>query len=200
MDFRKATVVGTAFWLGLGFHNQWIFPDLLGDGFVGALVSNGMTSGAILAIVMTLFIDLTRPPRRRLRLARDPEALPQVDQLLRRFASDNRWDDAATMRLTASGEETLAILMQGEDEVTAGVPRRLSVSVRLEDGAAEVEFVTALEGENIEDWLACLGDLPTIPDEKEVSLRLLRHYASSVRHTKYDRLDVIVLSVDGPRS
>lgn len=68
-----------------------------------------------------------------------------MEQLLRLWALENRWDDAATMRLTASGEETLSILMQVEDEVTAGVPRRLSVSVRLEDGAAQVEFVTVLE-------------------------------------------------------
>ncbi len=200
LDFRKATVVGTAFWLGTGFQNQWIFPELLGDGFIGVLLGNGMTSGAIVAILMTLFMELTRPRRRRLQLALDSEAQPRVDQLLRRFASANRWDDAAAARLTAAGEETLAILLQEEDEVTAGRARRLSVSARMEDGAAAMEYITALEGENMEDRLSYLGDLPSIPDENEVSFRLLRHYASSVRHQKYHGVDIITVSVDGPRA
>ena len=200
LDFRKATVVGTAFWLGAGFQNQWIFPGLLGDGFVSVLLGNGMTSGAIVAILMTLFMELTRPRRRRLQLALDSEAQPRIDELLRRFASANRWDEAATARLTAAGEETLAILLQEDDEVTAGRARRLSVSARMEDGGAEMEFVTALEGDNMEDRLSYLGELPSIPDENEVSFRLLRHYASSVRHQKYHGVDIITVSVDGPRA
>ena len=195
VDFRKAAVVGTAFWLGAGFQNGWIFPELLGEGFVGILLGNGMTSGAIVAILMTMFMELTRPRRRRIQLALDGDAQPRVGELLSRFASQNRFDDDATTRLTAAGEETLAILMQEEDEVTAGQARRLSVSARMEDGEATVEFVTALEGENMEDRLSYLGDLPSVPDENEVSFRLLRHYASSVRHQKYHGIDIISVTV-----
>ena len=195
VDFRKAAVVGTAFWLGAGFQNQWIFPELLGDGFVGVLLGNGMTSGAIVAILMTLFMELTRPRRRRIQLALDDDAHAQVGELLSRFASQNRLDDDASTRLTAAGEETLAILMQEEDEVTAGQARRLSVAARMEDGEATVEFVTALEGANMEDRLSYLGELPSVPDENEVSFRLLRHYASSVRHQKYHGIDIITVTV-----
>ena len=35
LDHRKASVAGMAFWIGVGFQNGWIFPDLLGDGFPG---------------------------------------------------------------------------------------------------------------------------------------------------------------------
>ena len=35
MDHRKAAVVGVSFWLGVGFQNQWIFADQIGDGFLG---------------------------------------------------------------------------------------------------------------------------------------------------------------------
>ena len=199
VDFRKATVVGTAFWLGTAFQNQWIFPELLGEGFIGVLLGNGMTSGAIVAILMTLFMEMTRPRRRRIQLALDGEAQSRVDDFLRQFASRNRWDDTATARLTAAGEETLEILMQEDDDVTAGQARRLSVSARMEDGAAEMEFVTALEGDNMEDRLSYLGDLPSIPDENEVSFRLLRHYASSVQHHKYHGVDIVTVTVDGPR-
>ena len=52
----------------------------------------------------------------------------------------------------------------------------------------------------MEDSLSYLGELPSIPDENEVSFRLLRHYASSVQHQKYHGVDIITVSVDGPRS
>ena len=64
VDHRKAAVVGLAFWLGVGFQSQVIFPELLG-GFWGVLLGNGMTAGAIVAVIMMLFLDLTGPRRRR---------------------------------------------------------------------------------------------------------------------------------------
>ena len=36
------------------------------------------------------------------------------------------------------------------------------------------------------------------PLEREVSLRLLRHLASSVRHQQYRDMDVVTVSVKGP--
>ena len=69
----------------------------------------------------------------------------------------------------------------------------------MENGTAELEFVTSLEGENLEDHLAYLNELPPVPDEREVSYRLLWHYASSVRHQKYHGLDIITVQVEGSR-
>ena len=66
----------------------------------------------------------------------------------------------------------------------------------MEGRSAEVDFVTAMEGENLEDRLAYLSELPPVPDEREVSFRLLRHYASSVRHQKYHGVDIVTVSVE----
>ena len=196
VDHRKAIVVGVAFWVGVGFQNQAIFPDLLGEGFLGVLLGNGMTAGALVAIIMIVFTELTGPRRRRLEVALTIDSLPSITAFLQRFASRAGWTDAASGRLTSAGEETLTILLQEDDEVTAGAERRLSISARMEGHSAEVEFVTAVEGENLEDRLAYLSDLPPIPDEREVSFRLLRHYASSVRHQKYHGVDIVTVSVE----
>ncbi len=197
IDHRKAAVVGLAFWIGAGFQNQWIFPDLLGEGFLSVLLGNGMTSGAIVAIIAMVFLEATRPRRRRLHVALDGDALPKVEQFLMAFAAKINWNDASTERLTSVGEETLAVLRQESGAEAAG--RRLTVNARMESGTAELEFITFLEGENLEDQMANLNELPPVPDEHEVSFRLLWHYASSVRHQKYHGLDILTVTVEGAR-
>lgn len=193
VDHRKATVVGVAFWLGAGFQNGWIFGEMLGDGFLSVLLGNGMTSGAIAAVVMMAFLELTGPRRRKLEMPFDDEALSKLTEFLGQFASRARWNQEATDRLLLVGEETLNS-MTGDEEEGDG-RRRLMVKARLTGGGAELEFVSASEGENLEDQLTYLGEAPDIADDREISFRLLRHYASSVRHQKYHGVDVVTVEV-----
>ena len=198
VDHRTAAIVGLSFWIGAGFQSQLIFPDLLGDGFLGVLLGNGMTSGALVAIIMMVFMELTSPRRRRLQVALGMDALPQIDEFLRGFASKNRWNAASTDRLASAGEETLSILLQ-ESGDAAEHGRQLSISTQMNDRTAEMEFVTALEGANMEDQLAYLNEMPPAPDEREVSFRLLWHYAASVQHQKYHGVDIVTVTVDRQR-
>ena len=146
MDHRKATIARVTFWVGVGFQNGWIFADKMGDGFLGVLLGNGMTAGAIMAVLMMLFLEGTRPRHRRLTVPLEGESLGDVDAFLRRFAQRAGWNAASTDRLASAGEETLAVLLQEHHD--AETPLRLSVSARPEDRVAE------LEGENVEDHLA----------------------------------------------
>ena len=200
VDHRKAAVVGLAFWIGAGFQNQWIFPDLLGDGFLAVLLGNGMTAGAIVAILMMVFIEMTGPRRRRLEVPLDVQALPKMEKFLRGFASKRGWEADSTERLVLVGEETLSNLMsEAEDggESSGDQARRLIVIARPDGRGAELEFVSASGGENLEDRLAYLGETPDISDGREMSFRLLRHYASSVRHQKYHGVDIVTVNVEG---
>ena len=198
LDYQKALVAGLSFSIGVGLENQNIFADLLG-GMWGALLGNGMTAGALVAILMTLFIELTSPRRRRLEVELDMSALPKIDTFLRQLASRLGWDNASTERLRSAGEETLASLSSQEgDELEGDRARRLVVTARRDSGGVELEFASASEGENLEDRLSYLGETPDIPDGREISFRLLRHYASSVRHQKYHGVDIVTVSVTRP--
>ncbi|MDE0653844.1 MAG: hypothetical protein OXI26_09340 [bacterium] len=196
LTHRKAAVVGLSFWLGVGFQNQWIFPDILGDGFAGVLLANGMTAGTIVAVAMVVFMELTGSRRRRLRLPLNTAALPPLREFLQAFASRAQWSESATARLTSAGEEALAVLLQQTGDGSDAQPRRLVVTARSEGPSAVAEFVTVLGGQNMEDQLAYLSELPPAPDEREVSFRLLWHYASSVRHQKYHGVDIVEVTVD----
>ena len=194
LDHRKAAVVGISFWLGVGFQNQVIFADMLG-GTWGTLLGNGMTAGCLTAIVLTAFMELTAVRRRRLEVELATDSMPKIDEFLRAVAAKVGWDDAATERLRAAGEETLAILtQQAEDDATNG--RHLILTARPAEGTVELEFLATAAGENLEDRLAYLSEQPEIIDEHEISFRLLRHYAAAVRHQKYHDLDIIAVQVE----
>ena len=195
VDYRKATIIGLAFWIGTGFQNQAIFADQLGFE-LGTLLGNGMTAGSIVALVLTLFVELTSARRRRLKTDLDMASLPQIDEFLREFANKSGWDEAATQRLALVGEETLTNLLSQDDDDDSA-PRRLHIVARRDRGVAELEFLAASDEDNIEDHLAHLSEQrPEITDdERQISFRLLQHYASSVRHQKYHDLDIVTVHV-----
>ena len=195
LDHRKAAVVGLSFWIGVGFQNQVIFADLLG-GTWGTLLGNGMTAGGIAAIALTAFMELTAPRRRRLEVALAAEALPEIDALLQECAARVGWGETAAERLRSAGEETLAILLQQAGEDEAAEVRRLILTARLREGAMELEFSSASSAENLEDRLAYMSAQPELVDEREISFRLLRHYATSVRHQKYHDVDIVTVQVE----
>ena len=61
-----------------------------------------------------------------------------------------------------------------------------------------MEFIAVLDDENLEDRLAHLNEESHSVaglEEGEVSLRLLRHYASSVNHQKFHGLDIVTVQV-----
>ena len=146
VDHRKAAVVGIAFWLGVGFQNQVIFPSLLTGGFWGVLLGNGMTAGAITAILMMVFMELTGRRRQRLAAALDIEALPKLSAFLRSFGAKAGWDEASIdSRLVLVGEETLTSLLEEPENGAGG--RRLVVTAQKAASGVELEFVSAAAGE-----------------------------------------------------
>ena len=57
--------------------------------------------------------------------------------------------------------------------------------------------MAVFDEENIEDRIAYLSEEAEGVEDGEISLRLLRHYASSVHHQKYHGIDVVTVQVRG---
>ena len=198
LDRGKALTVGIAFSLGVGLDNQTIGTDLLGETW-GPLIDNGMLAGALAAVAMTRFVELTSRSRQaRLRVELRPSAVNEIDEFLHGFAAGIGWDDAASRRLRSAGEETLmSLLQQDEDHSVADSPS-LIVVARHRGATVEMEFLAVFDEQNLEDRLADLNEESQTSsgmEEGEVSLRLLRHYASSVHHQKFHGLDVVTVQV-----
>ena len=194
IDGRKAAVIGVSLWIGIGFQNQVILPDLL-TGTLGTLLSSGMTTGSVCVIALTLLMELTSKRSRRLNVAMNLSSLPEIDSFLQGFATSAGWNEASMNRLRSAGEETLLSLLSQDGESEQDAKKRLIVAARRADAAIEMEFVATTDGENLEDKLAYSNEQPEIQDGREISFRLLRHYASSVRHHKYHDIDIVTVQV-----
>ncbi len=200
LDYRKGLVTGLAFWIGTAFQLDWIFPEYF-QGPWSELLGNGMTVGGFTVIFLTLFVELTGPRRQRIRIALTVDAYPKIDVFLSEFAARRGWNEELTDRLRAVGEETLLILIQQREEGTAHDGRHLLLIAHSDGDAADLEFIAATDETNLEDQMALLSERAAdTPIEEEISLRLLSHYASSVRHQQYHDTDVVTVRVGPPVS
>ena len=199
LDHRQTLIAGLSFWIGAGCQYGILLPDLLSS-FAGGLLTSGLSAGGLTAILMTILLELTAGRRRRLEADLAVSSLPDLGAFVRRFASDTGWAPAMVDRLDAVAEETVLTLLQ-DDASPNTHARRLRVTAHREGGAAVLEFVAKSGDSNIEDRIAVLGDSsPGHPVDREVSLRLLRHLASEVRHRQYHDIDLVTVRVESPES
>ena len=193
LDYRKSLIVGFAFWVGLAFQFDMIYPELI-EGFWGDLMGHGMTAGGITVILLSGFLDLTGSRPRRLRSTLAIQSLPGIDAFLCDFAERMRCDESMTNRLRAVAEEAIHTLL-GDGE--ASRERDLLLVAKADGRSADLEFIAGGADENLEEQLAMLSEGVTdLPNEAETPLRLLRHYATSVRHQQYHDTDIVTFRVE----
>ena len=194
LDKNKGFIVGAAFLVGFSLQYGLIYPEFVSQ-FAGGLFRNGMTAGGLVAILLNLALSATGYRRYRMETELDMSVLPGIRSFLGDFASRSGWDAAMADRLDAVGEEALMTLIQ-QDEQGGRERRSLRLVVSREEDGAVLEFVVTPRGENIQDRLSMLPDVSDETSiEQEVSLRLLRHLASSVRHQQYHDTDIVTVNV-----
>ena len=200
---QKIVIAGVCFWIGAAFQfGLFTLPNL--GAVVGALLKSGITTGGFAAIMMILYLELTNPRRMRFQSRLHIDALPELNEFIARLANRCGWDAAMQERLSAFAEETLLTLaplnLEGDlEEEDAEQIGRLVVLASSEGPIADLEFIGGGNEENIEDQVRQLQQhAPESPVENEISLRLLRSFALSVRHQQYQGTDIIAVRVAPP--
>ncbi|MXY60442.1 MAG: hypothetical protein F4Y96_08480 [Chloroflexi bacterium] len=196
VDQRKATITGVSVVLGLSAASFGSFFE----GVAGHLAGNTIVVGGMAAIVMTMWTEASSFRARKLRIDLSHDSLPAVDDFLSLFADAHSWKEEGANRLRLVGEEVMLSLIDEEAGSGADAQKRqLVASIRPESGSAELEIVVAsddaIEG-NIENHMAYLGQEQELEDEELLSVRILRHYASSIHHRKYYGIDIVSCRVD----
>ena len=195
LDQRRTLVVALAFSIGVGVEYHGFFAHIFG-GTSAASLDTGMTVGAVVAVLMTFAIEVLGRRPMKLQGPLGTESLPGIHRMLRNLAARRGWDDAATDRLCSAGEETLQCLLESGSRQGSETAPRLKVNARGGATSVEMEFIAVFVEENLEDHLAYLDEQTDVFDDREMSFRLLRHHASSVRHQKFYGMDVVTVRVD----
>ena len=158
-----------------------------------------MVAGVLAAVLMTVVLEIVGSRERRLDTTLDAASFPDVEAFFRELGSGMGWNQPSTDRLCAAGEETLATMLQLRDDYEADTPPRLVLIARPKPGTVELEYLAVFSEENIEDRIAYISEQAEAPDVGDISFRLLRHYASSVRHRKYYGIDIVTVEIEGAR-
>ena len=193
---QKALIVGISLSIAVGLQTHNILTDALGSPW-GVAFGNSIVVGVLAAVLMSTILDMTVSRPRRMEAQLDMSALPGIDSFLRDLGDRMGWNQTSVERLCAAGEETLSSMLQLRDDYDEDKPPRLVVIARPRAGTVEMEFLAVSPEENIEDRIAYMSEQAEAPDVSEISFRLLRHYASSVRHRKYHGIDIVTVQVDG---
>lgn len=193
INYRSGLICGISFWIGSGFQNGAIFPEFFGGLAAGAF-ENGMVSGGLIAILLTILSELTLKARKRIQTSLSVEALPELQAFIRKFSKSHSWSSSFTVRVEGAVEEALLILCsQTDPDQKDGV---LQLMIKGESDRSILEFVAADSTENLQDRIALMGsDISSVNLERDVSLRMLRHLTTSVRHERYHGTEIIVLEV-----
>ena len=195
IDQKKATITGVSTVLAL---SAGFFSGLTG-GITSQLVGNTIVVGGIAAIGMTLFIELSNLRARKLRVDLSETSLRAIDDFLCEFADRYSWTETGKNRLRLVGEEVVLSLLEEERDGQADENRALVATIRPESSGAELEILVAsddpIQG-NIENRMAYLAEEQGLEDDQVLSVRILRHYASSVHHRQYYGIDIISCRID----
>ncbi len=199
---QKVLVAGVAFWIGAAFQFGLIsLPQL--EGAWVTLLKSGITTGGFAAILMILFLEFTSHRSMRFQSELHIDALSDLNAFIAKFAERRGWGDAMRDRLGAVAEETLLTLapldFEADEEAETKDGRRLVVLASSDGLVADLEFIGGGNQSNLEDQIRQLQQHDSSePVEQELSLRMLRGYASSVRHQQYQDTDVITVRVNHP--
>ena len=201
-DYRRSLIVGIAIAIGLGFEFEVLSLNI--EALWAPVLQRGLTAGGIAVIGLSLYMELFGASRRRLGTDLDPNSLPAINSFLEAFCKRHGWDEDIQGRIFAAAEETVMVLAErDEDRAEKSGARKRSLTV-LAGGyrhEAELEFISSPTGVgNMEDRIALIRnsdpgteDLSVI--ERDVSVRLLQHYASSVSHRQYQETEVITVRI-----
>lgn len=196
---QRAFIVGASLSMAVGLQSENILAEVIG-GTWGATLGNGVVFGVLFAVLLTVVLEMTGARSRRLETTLDLTALPEIESFLRQLGADLRWGQASIDRLHAAGEETLSAMLNLRDDYESDEPPRLVLIARPGSGSVELEFLALFSEENIEDRVAYLSEQAEEPEVGDISFRLLRFYASSVRHRKYYGIDIVTVEVEGSRA
>ena len=198
---RNIVLIGLPVLLGSLIETRLV--DFGDNVFWDAVTRHGLLAGSLLLVALALAFNAAER-RRSVETELDVASIGIIRNFMDDVAAERAWNEDTRARLEAVAEEALLVLMQQTDAPATEAGKRLRVAATARGSTVELEFASGPTGaQNLEDRIALLADpesdMSELEIERDVSLRLLRHYATAVNHRQYNEAEIItaVVAVEG---
>jgi NCS2 family nucleobase:cation symporter-2/xanthine permease XanP len=197
LSYENGIVVGLGFWLGVGFQDKAIFPDLMPE-WAHSVFDNGMTSGGVTALVLSLLLSLKVPKARMIRLPAAAASITELHGFMQRLGLDLGWGRSSIARLELVSEEALMFLVERDLGSEGTAMPGITVKARSTRETLELEFVAAPAGANMQALIRQLQDAPSGSVE-DTRLRILSQLVSELSHQQFKDSDYLLIRLDSDR-
>jgi NCS2 family nucleobase:cation symporter-2/xanthine permease XanP len=195
LSFDNGIVFGVSFWMGYGFQAQAVFHELMPPA-LSELLDNGMTTGGITAVVLSLILNAKKSKAYRITVPARASSLPDLMAFARARAQAADWRGGDIARLELALEE--AFLYQVE-KADADAQFKIRLSLRTLGAQLEAEFVSAPAGENLQSIIERLEPVTDFSTE-DLRLRLLTGMVDELFHEQFNQQDFLSLVISQKRS
>ena len=191
---QNGLIVGLAFWGGFAAEQQLFFPQLLPD-WVDPVLGNAISTGAVIAVVLSLLLSILPRRRFQLRVAAQPDRLSDVMAFAEGVGQSLKLGPNAAFRLQVCLEELFTHLTtSGRATQTS---RRLSIQATLDEDDIEIAVTDRADVRDV--------DMPYVPSElgeagaeelRDLGLILISRLATNISHTTISGWNYINFRVD----
>jgi len=183
LNTTNGLLVGLSFWIGTAFQDGMIFPNLIPP-WLDGILADGVTSGGMTAILLSLMIFLRRRSAGRLVITPSPSMVQQVQEFLSAGARRQQWDHSAINRLVLVGEEAFLAIVESKE---LSPSKSIRLRLHFEGNMAEVEFATGRGPVDLETAVGNVkpGSQPSAGGE-DSGLRILRSMVEQLVYRKYE--------------
>lgn len=187
--YEEGILMGLAFWLGTGFQDQAVFSSHL-PVWAHRLLDNGMTTGGLVALILSVLIALKRPKMHKLRVRADGAGIAEIQERLVAEAARTHMPANVRARLELAIEEAFTFLIDSAKHAADD----MQVLYRARAGLIEVEFVAGPGEINAEESMQMLAMSPEVSVD-DARLRILRSMTDTLRHQQFHGADYLLLTM-----
>ena len=191
--FDNGIVFGVAFWAGSGFQGLMIFHDLMPE-TVSQLLDNGMTTGGIVAVILSYLVSLKRSRSYQSKVPSDLDGLPKAMEFITERATTFGWRGDQLNRLQLALEEAFMFQIEIHGEAAQF---STNIVIRGDKQRIELELISSIGGENLAGLISAVESSSDY-SVQDIRLRLLRSIVDDISHQQFNNADYLSLVLNAP--
>jgi NCS2 family nucleobase:cation symporter-2/xanthine permease XanP len=194
LTYEKGFIVGMGFWLGTGFQQKAIFSDVIPD-WLAPILSNGMTSGTLVTVILVTLLGLRRSHRKTVETHLTEAALPEVTDLIGRASAKHpEWPKPAVTKLQLAAEEVLLALIEMRQQTVDSPNDKLHMEIVTGGDGVELNIGVAPLHDDIKDLIDASQSVKPLSMSK-LPFQILGELVEDLQHYHYFGLDYISLKI-----